>query len=80
MILGRGRYRDDGEIAEWTKKCPVARLKAHLLDTKAATASVVDAIEGRVASIVDDAAVYAEAGEPANPELSFDLMFVGHSA
>ena len=80
MLLGGGKYRDDGEIAEWTKKCPVARLKAHLLDTKAATASVVDAIEARVAGIVDDAAAYAEAGEPADPELSFDLMFAGRRA
>ena len=80
MLLGGGKYRDDDEIAEWTRKCPVARLKAHLLDTKAATASVVDAIEARVAGIVDDAAAYAEAGEPADPELSFDLMFVGRRA
>jgi TPP-dependent pyruvate/acetoin dehydrogenase alpha subunit len=80
MLLGGGNYRNDVEIAEWTAKCPVARLKAHLLDPKAATASTVEAIEARVAGIVDDAAAYAEAGEPADPELSFGLMFAGHSA
>jgi acetoin:2,6-dichlorophenolindophenol oxidoreductase subunit alpha len=79
MMLGGGKYREDAEIAAWTGKCPVARLRAHLIETKVTTAAL-EAIEARVAGIVDDAVAYAEAGEPADPELSFDLMFAGHRA
>ena len=57
-----------------------ARLKAAGNTAPDGAASSAEAIEARVAGIVDDAAAYAEAGEPADPELSFDLMFAGQRA
>lgn len=80
MMLGGGKYRDDVEIQEWTKKCPIARLRAHLLETRTAPAAALDDIEASIHGIVTDAAAYAEAGEPADPELGFDLMFAGARA
>ena len=80
MMLGGGKYRDDTEIEEWTKKCPIQRLRGHLLETGAAPARTIEEIEARIRGVVADAAAYAEAGDPADPELSFDLMFAGQRA
>ena len=79
-FLGDGKYRSDAEIEEWKRKCPIDRLKVRLLDTRAAKASEIAQIESRVAALVDEAAAYAEAGEPADPELSFRLMFADQPA
>jgi hypothetical protein len=38
---------------------------------------MLQGIEDRVAGIVESAVREAEAAEPADPELAFDLMFVG---
>jgi hypothetical protein len=40
----------------------------------------LDALNDRTVRIVEDAVKFAQESEPADPELAFDLMFVGQKA
>ena len=55
-------YRDKAEIEEWRKKGPIVRFQSWLLDNKLIHREDVDAIEARVASEIDEAVAFAEAG------------------
>ncbi|MGZ4337060.1 MAG: thiamine pyrophosphate-dependent dehydrogenase E1 component subunit alpha [Gaiellaceae bacterium] len=80
MILGGGRYREDAEIEEWRAKDPLENLRARLIPAGIADAAALDALNTRVLQQVDEAAAYAEAGQPADPELAETLMFAGQEA
>jgi acetoin:2,6-dichlorophenolindophenol oxidoreductase subunit alpha len=80
FLLTHGRYREDAEIEEWRAKDPVERLRARLLSSGAADAAELGAVDARVLGQVGDAAVFAEAGEPADPGLAATLMFAGQEA
>ena len=79
-LLGKGRYREDAEIDSWRARCPIRKLKAELLQGHAVSAEEIAAIDARVASVVEEAARFAEASAPSDTELSFDIMFSGQSA
>jgi pyruvate dehydrogenase E1 component alpha subunit len=78
LMLGGGKYREKEEIDMWRKdeKDPIARLQSRLL-AGGVSSAMLQGIEDRVAGIVESAVREAEAAEPADPELAFDLMFVG---
>ncbi len=80
LMLGGGKYREKSEIESWIAKDPVERLKQTLLADGRASAQQIQTIEARVASQVEAAVKFAEESEPADPELPFDLMFVGRRA
>ncbi len=80
LLLGGGKYRDQSEIESWVAKDPIERLKAGMLVDGKATAPQFQAIAARVAAQVEESVRFAEASEPADPELPFDLMFVGRKA
>jgi TPP-dependent pyruvate/acetoin dehydrogenase alpha subunit len=73
-LLGGGKYREQEEIDEWRKRDPIFLLRQRLLSTEAVDVSIVEDIERRTAARVEAAAVFAEASEPADPELSLKLM------
>jgi acetoin:2,6-dichlorophenolindophenol oxidoreductase subunit alpha len=75
FILAGNRYREDAEIAAWRDRDPLERLRARLVSSGSAAA--LDALAARVLEQVDDAAAYAEAGHPADPDLAATLMFAG---
>jgi len=77
LFLSGGKYREIQEIDEWRKRDPIARLREHLLSANVATASRLDEVSAKIARTVEDAVRFAEAGEPADPELTFDVMFSG---
>ncbi|MGD1210333.1 MAG: thiamine pyrophosphate-dependent dehydrogenase E1 component subunit alpha [Candidatus Acidiferrales bacterium] len=77
MFLGGGKYREQKEIDEWRKRDPVDRLREHLVASRICDESKLNAIGSQIAQVVDDAAEFAEASELADPELAFDVMFVG---
>ena len=79
FILGGDRYREDAEIDEWRARDPLDRARKRLISS-GATAASLDAIDSGVLQQVDDAAAYAEAGQPADPELASALMFAGEEA
>jgi acetoin:2,6-dichlorophenolindophenol oxidoreductase subunit alpha len=77
FILAGNRYREDAEIAEWRARDPLARMQARLISADAADQGALDALAARVLEQVDDAAAFAEAGQPADPDLATTLMFAG---
>jgi pyruvate dehydrogenase E1 component alpha subunit len=77
FVLGHGHYRENSEIEHWRARDPIARLAGHLISAGAADEQALDELNARVLREVDQAAAYAEAGEPADPELATTLMFAG---
>jgi acetoin:2,6-dichlorophenolindophenol oxidoreductase subunit alpha len=77
FILAGNRYREDAEIAEWRARDPIERQRARLISSGAAGPDAFGTIDARVLRQVDDAAAYAEAGHPADPDLAATLMFAG---
>jgi acetoin:2,6-dichlorophenolindophenol oxidoreductase subunit alpha len=77
FILAGNRYREDTEIAEWRARDPIERLRARLVSSGAAGPDAFGEFDARVLQQVDDAAAYAEAGHPADPDLAATLMFAG---
>ena len=70
-------YRDEAEIEQWRRRDPIDRLRGRLSAAGACDDAGFAEIESRVSGTVADAAAFAEESEPADPELAFDLMFVG---
>ncbi|MGE5292785.1 MAG: thiamine pyrophosphate-dependent dehydrogenase E1 component subunit alpha [Micromonosporaceae bacterium] len=75
FVLGTGRYRDDGEIEAWRRSDPIARFRSWLTSSGTAGGADLDRIDAGVLDRVTDAVAYAEAGQPADPELAGTLMF-----
>jgi acetoin:2,6-dichlorophenolindophenol oxidoreductase subunit alpha len=80
FVLGNGRYRSDEEIEAWRQKDPVAAFRSRLLSSGAASPADLDRIDAGVRDRVADAVAYAEAGQPADPELAETLMFAPEPA
>jgi acetoin:2,6-dichlorophenolindophenol oxidoreductase subunit alpha len=77
LFLAGGKYRENPEIEEWRQRDPIARLRNLLLARSASTAGQLDSLSAKVAGRVEDAVRFAEASDPADPELTFDVMFAG---
>jgi acetoin:2,6-dichlorophenolindophenol oxidoreductase subunit alpha len=75
FVLGSGRYREQEEIEAWRQQDPIARFRSVLTSSGTATAADLDRLEAAVLERVADAVAYAEAGQPADPELAETLMF-----
>jgi len=77
LFLAGGKYREQKEIEEWRQRDPILRLRERLLASRICDERRLNATESRVSETVENAAKFAEASEPADPELAFDVMFVG---
>ena len=71
----KSTYRESAEVEEWRGRDPIARFKAYLGAEAIIDEREVEALEQEIAAIVEDAAKFAEAGEPADPNLVFEVMF-----
>jgi pyruvate dehydrogenase E1 component alpha subunit len=80
FVLGNGRYRDNEEIEAWRQQDPIALFRDRLVSSGTAGAADLDRIEAAILDRVADAAAYAEAGQPADPELAETLMFAPEPA
>lgn len=76
ILAGEG-YRADAEIAEWRGRDPLELLRARLISSGVSGPDALDAVAAQVLQQVDDAVAYAEAGQPADPDLATTLMFAG---
>lgn len=74
-----GSYRDQAQIDAWRKRDPIDRLRLRLLESGDASEESLAAIDAQVQGRVREAAEFAQAGEPADERLVFDLMFVGQA-
>jgi len=79
LFLAGGKYREKEEIEAWRKRDPIARTHEKLIASGVAAADL-EAIDARIQRTVAEAVEFAQASEPADPELAFDLMFVGQKA
>ena len=79
-MLAGARYRETAEIDEWRARDPIARLASELISSGAADAAALEALDVGVRQRVADAVAFAEAGEPADPDLALTLMFAGEGA
>jgi acetoin:2,6-dichlorophenolindophenol oxidoreductase subunit alpha len=77
LFLQGGKYREKQEIEKWRSLDPVARFGQLLLSKGVCTASQMDEVTSKIARVVEDAVQFAEASEPADPELAFEVMFAG---
>jgi len=71
----KSTYREAAEIDEWRGRDPVRRFKDYLKGERICDEAELDAFEAETAAIVEDAARFAEAEPPADPDLVFELMF-----
>jgi acetoin:2,6-dichlorophenolindophenol oxidoreductase subunit alpha len=74
-ILGQGRYRNQEEIDEWSRRDPLDRLAKWLASESICDQSELTNLAMRTQALVDDAMQFAEMSEQADPELSLGLMF-----
>ena len=58
--MGDFTYRTREEVEQWKTRCPIARLKKHLLDQKIASDAELSAIEQDVATLTESAHEFAE--------------------
>jgi pyruvate dehydrogenase E1 component alpha subunit len=82
LMLGGQKYREKGDIEVWktNQKDPLPRFALKLVEGGHATEQKLAVINERVMAQVENAVKFAEESEPADPELPFDLMFVGQKA
>ena len=78
LFLGGGKYREAAEVAAWKERDPIDRLRAQLLSSGVKQTDLAS-IDSRVLSQVEDAVRFAEADEPADPDLPLELMFAGRT-
>jgi 2-oxoisovalerate dehydrogenase E1 component alpha subunit len=62
------RYRSREEVAEWRRRDPIPRLRAHLLESGALTEKTATALESEIAAQVAEAAEWAEGQPDGQPE------------
>jgi pyruvate dehydrogenase E1 component alpha subunit len=79
LFLAGGKYREKQEIDAWRLKDPLDRARERLL-ASGTPAQDLDVMNTRILSLVADAVKFAQESEAADPELAFDLMFVGQQA
>jgi pyruvate dehydrogenase E1 component alpha subunit len=81
-FLAGGKYRTAPEIAAWqtAERDPVTRFESFLGRQGMADAATLSNIQKDVAETVEKAVAHAEAGEPADTQLAYSLMFAGQEA
>ncbi len=58
--MGDFTYRTREDVEQWKTRCPIARLKKHLLDQKLASETELSAIEQEIAALTEAAHEFAE--------------------
>ena len=69
-----GSYRSQEEVDVWTAKCPIVRFRSHLID-QGVEAAKLEAIDRRVAAVVDDALEFARTSPEPDPATAFRHVY-----
>jgi TPP-dependent pyruvate/acetoin dehydrogenase alpha subunit len=77
FVLSGGSYRNEAEIEAWREQDPLEKLKTRLVSAGVCGAGDLEAVNSRVLELVEKAAAFAEAGQPADTALAETLMFAG---
>jgi 2-oxoisovalerate dehydrogenase E1 component len=70
------KYRSESDLQEEKLRCPIAKMKAYLLQNKISTQAELDSIHVRVKTEVDKAAEWADSQPDCPPELALTHTFV----
>jgi len=73
--MGDYTYRTRDEVDSWKTRCPIARLRASIIEAEAATVDELEAIEAEIDAVVDDAHQFAESSPWPNPETAVRFVF-----
>ncbi|MGH8259542.1 MAG: thiamine pyrophosphate-dependent dehydrogenase E1 component subunit alpha, partial [Steroidobacteraceae bacterium] len=79
LFLAGGKYREEAEIESWRKRDPLDRVRERLTAAGIPGAEL-ERMDARIGAAVEKAVEFARSSEDADPELPFDLMFVGQRA
>ncbi|MGH8226416.1 MAG: thiamine pyrophosphate-dependent dehydrogenase E1 component subunit alpha [Steroidobacteraceae bacterium] len=79
LFLAGGKYRETSEIDAWRQRDPLEHAKQRLL-TAGVPEQDLQGLDARIGATVEQAVQFAKDSEIADPELPFDLMFVGQQA
>ena len=66
--MGDFTYRTRDEVDQWKKRCPIARLRSHLLQEGAATDPELDAIAAEVRELIAESHRFAESSAFPDPQ------------
>ncbi len=70
------RYRDDAEVEEWKKKCPIKRMRKHLIDEGILSEEKIDGLEEEINREIEETEKYAiESPEP-DPEEALEDIYI----
>ncbi|UCD73676.1 MAG: thiamine pyrophosphate-dependent dehydrogenase E1 component subunit alpha [Candidatus Bathyarchaeota archaeon] len=69
------RYRDQGEVEEWMKKCPIQRFAIHLMKKGIHTEEELKEIDDAVKNEVDEAIQFAEKSPLPDPEEALEDIY-----
>lgn len=73
--MGDFTYRTREEVEEWKSRCPIKRLRTHLLEKQLATADQLDAIDQEIAARVEQAHQFAEKSRWPSPDSAAEHVF-----
>jgi 2-oxoisovalerate dehydrogenase E1 component len=61
--MGDFTYRTREDVDEWKTRCPIQRLRSHIVDEGSASADTLDAIEHEIRDLIEESHQFAEASE-----------------
>jgi TPP-dependent pyruvate/acetoin dehydrogenase alpha subunit len=70
------RYRDEAEVNEWKNKCPIKRMRKHLIDEGILDEVAVDRIDEEIHREIEDTEQYALESPDPDPEEALDDVYV----
>ncbi len=73
--MGDFGYRTREEVEGWKTRCPIARLRASIVEAQAVPTIELEAIETEIDSVVDDASQFAESSPWPDPDTAVRFVF-----
>jgi pyruvate dehydrogenase E1 component alpha subunit len=70
------RYRDDAEVEEWKKKCPIMRLKKQLIERGILTEKAIGDIDKEIKQEIEETEKFALESPDPDPEEAFDDIYI----
>jgi TPP-dependent pyruvate/acetoin dehydrogenase alpha subunit len=69
------RYRDESEVNDWKKKCPIDRMKKHLLEARIATDKQIAEMEENAKRVIDESERFAVGSPDPDPEEALEDIY-----
>ena len=73
--MGDFTYRTKEDVEDWKTRCPIQRLRRHLLAEDLTAADELDAIEGEVRDLIEESHQFAEASEFPSGETATEHVY-----